>query len=346
MIEKWVIPVNRQQCKTSYLYLYLHLHLHLHLHSDTNHSHIQLYAPLSLHSVVIDTLPPQGYFSTRSCQCVRMQQCAQCSKTASSSAHRALAGLNNYWEWIPSWIENTASTSSSSSRSKAVKHHTRAYTHSPANDASPGLGAAGFGSFHHFTDEVDRNIKNQRDSQGSPDRSSSSRINRNGSHRSVRYRTSQHEPRDNRRAFSTSANPQEQLQKHDTSDNITPHKSTKEEISVTQAKFRTDDTSSSNASSWEDQSSAPSRIEPTKNSSKETSKGSGTGLKHLTEEVVHSTEEDGGNGSSNKKSDTIHKLLAYPTLYDPIRKPRNRLVLCHGLYGFDTWGLDLLPTLR
>lgn len=44
--------------------------------------------------------------------------------------------------------------------------------------------------------------------------------------------------------------------------------------------------------------------------------------------------------------DEINSLLAYPTLYDPIRRPRNPVVLCHGLYGFDTWGLEILPALR
>ncbi|SCV71970.1 BQ2448_4664 [Microbotryum intermedium] len=53
--------------------------------------------------------------------------------------------------------------------------------------------------------------------------------------------------------------------------------------------------------------------------------------------------------------DQINSLLRHPTLYDPIRKPRNPIVLCHGLYGFDVrgpsylrlhyWG-DLLSILR
>lgn len=52
-----------------------------------------------------------------------------------------------------------------------------------------------------------------------------------------------------------------------------------------------------------------------------------------------------------------------PTLFDPLRKPRNPIVLCHGtqeavsvtflttllisgLYGFDVRGFDALPGLR
>lgn len=36
--------------------------------------------------------------------------------------------------------------------------------------------------------------------------------------------------------------------------------------------------------------------------------------------------------------DPISKLLANPALRDPVRKPRNPIVLCHGLYGFDVSG--------
>ena len=50
--------------------------------------------------------------------------------------------------------------------------------------------------------------------------------------------------------------------------------------------------------------------------------------------------------SSDDSLDPINTLLRYPTLYDPIRKPRNPIVLCHGLYGFDSWGIDILPALR
>lgn len=65
-----------------------------------------------------------------------------------------------------------------------------------------------------------------------------------------------------------------------------------------------------------------------------------TSIHALTEEVVLPST------SSGATQDEINTLLAYPTLYEPIRKPRNPLVLCHGLYGFDSWGLDILPALR
>lgn len=46
------------------------------------------------------------------------------------------------------------------------------------------------------------------------------------------------------------------------------------------------------------------------------------------------------------KLDQINSLIANPALYDPIRKPRNPIILCHGLYGFDTLGFDTFPALR
>ncbi|KAJ3801958.1 alpha beta-hydrolase [Lentinula aff. detonsa] len=48
----------------------------------------------------------------------------------------------------------------------------------------------------------------------------------------------------------------------------------------------------------------------------------------------------------NKEPDTIHKLLRNPVLYDPLRLPRNPIVLCHGLYGFDTRGPSSFPSLQ
>ena len=71
-------------------------------------------------------------------------------------------------------------------------------------------------------------------------------------------------------------------------------------------------------------------------------------LPHAEETSVHDlTEELVGVPTTNSgTADEINTLLAYPTLYDPIRKPRNPVVLCHGLYGFDTWGLEMLPALR
>ncbi|KAJ3559374.1 hypothetical protein NP233_g11279 [Leucocoprinus birnbaumii] len=44
--------------------------------------------------------------------------------------------------------------------------------------------------------------------------------------------------------------------------------------------------------------------------------------------------------------DTIHQLLESPTLFEPLRKPRFPIVLCHGLYGFDTRGPASFPSLR
>ncbi|TFY65071.1 hypothetical protein EVJ58_g2209 [Rhodofomes roseus] len=44
--------------------------------------------------------------------------------------------------------------------------------------------------------------------------------------------------------------------------------------------------------------------------------------------------------------DTIHQLIHSPVLYDPVRKPRNPIALCHGLYGFDVRGPSTFPILQ
>ncbi|KAJ7601141.1 alpha beta-hydrolase [Mycena floridula] len=44
--------------------------------------------------------------------------------------------------------------------------------------------------------------------------------------------------------------------------------------------------------------------------------------------------------------DIIHKLLANPALFDPLRAPRSPIVLCHGLYGFDRRGPASFPSMR
>ena len=44
--------------------------------------------------------------------------------------------------------------------------------------------------------------------------------------------------------------------------------------------------------------------------------------------------------------DTLHQLLLNPALTDPIRTPRYPIVLCHGLYGFDSRGPSTFPSMR
>ncbi|KDQ16035.1 hypothetical protein BOTBODRAFT_31119 [Botryobasidium botryosum FD-172 SS1] len=39
----------------------------------------------------------------------------------------------------------------------------------------------------------------------------------------------------------------------------------------------------------------------------------------------------------------IEKLMASPALFDPVRKPRYPVVLCHGLYGYDVYGPSYFP---
>lgn len=38
----------------------------------------------------------------------------------------------------------------------------------------------------------------------------------------------------------------------------------------------------------------------------------------------------------DQPSDTIHKLMYNPTLYDPVRVPRHPIVLCHGEHAYST----------
>lgn len=44
--------------------------------------------------------------------------------------------------------------------------------------------------------------------------------------------------------------------------------------------------------------------------------------------------------------DIIHQLIQNPALYDPLRTPRYPIVLCHGLYGFDSRGPLKFPSMR
>ncbi|KAF8073499.1 Alpha/Beta hydrolase protein [Lyophyllum atratum] len=44
--------------------------------------------------------------------------------------------------------------------------------------------------------------------------------------------------------------------------------------------------------------------------------------------------------------DTIHQLIQNPALRDPLRTPRYPIVLCHGLYGFDSRGPLKFPSMR
>ncbi|KIY52223.1 alpha/beta-hydrolase [Fistulina hepatica ATCC 64428] len=46
------------------------------------------------------------------------------------------------------------------------------------------------------------------------------------------------------------------------------------------------------------------------------------------------------------QDDTIHRLINNPVLFDPLHAPRYPIVLCHGLYGFDTRGPGFLPGLK
>ncbi|KAL0569673.1 hypothetical protein V5O48_012286 [Marasmius crinis-equi] len=56
--------------------------------------------------------------------------------------------------------------------------------------------------------------------------------------------------------------------------------------------------------------------------------------------------KSGHSRRDSESQDIIHKLLSSPVLYDPLRIPRHPIVLCHGLYGFDTRGPTSFPSMR
>ncbi|KAG8880397.1 hypothetical protein FRB97_000869 [Tulasnella sp. 331] len=67
--------------------------------------------------------------------------------------------------------------------------------------------------------------------------------------------------------------------------------------------------------------------------------------------IVHNTSERKEEAPPTRPMQTvrpsqIRSLLESPVLYDPIRKPRNPIVLCHGLYGFDVWAPSIYPRLQ
>ncbi|KAH8114762.1 alpha/beta-hydrolase [Phellopilus nigrolimitatus] len=49
---------------------------------------------------------------------------------------------------------------------------------------------------------------------------------------------------------------------------------------------------------------------------------------------------------SNEPLSPIDALMLNPTLFDPVRKPRYPIVLCHGLYGYDVRGPSSFPILQ
>jgi len=60
----------------------------------------------------------------------------------------------------------------------------------------------------------------------------------------------------------------------------------------------------------------------------------------------HQDESSTSNARRNEPLSPIQELLLHPLLFDPVRKPRYPLVLCHGLYGFDVRGPSAFPFLQ
>ncbi|KAG8918492.1 hypothetical protein FRC00_012431, partial [Tulasnella sp. 408] len=51
-----------------------------------------------------------------------------------------------------------------------------------------------------------------------------------------------------------------------------------------------------------------------------------------------SEKEKSSTKVDNRPPSAIQQLMNSPALFEPIRRPRNPIVLCHGLYGFDVIG--------
>ncbi|KAI0694843.1 alpha/beta-hydrolase [Earliella scabrosa] len=66
----------------------------------------------------------------------------------------------------------------------------------------------------------------------------------------------------------------------------------------------------------------------------------------VTADLPEVTERPNPDTSSSSRTDQIHQLINNPVLYDPLRKPRYPIVLCHGLYGFDVRGPSAFPILQ
>ncbi|KLO15953.1 alpha/beta-hydrolase [Schizopora paradoxa] len=57
-------------------------------------------------------------------------------------------------------------------------------------------------------------------------------------------------------------------------------------------------------------------------------------------------QDESSNTRRNEPLSPIQELLLHPLLFDPVRRPRYPLVLCHGLYGFDVRGPSAFPFLQ
>lgn len=268
-----------------------------------------------------------------------MQQCAQCSKSAaSSSASRLVAAFEME---LPSWLQHQqqdahAVRSRRRNRQPAYSgrrehHHARViHGEQDAGSAMLGPGSDTGGPFsmgtqrHVYSKKKHTANTAHNNQQHVPRRSlsTSARATREGNTQAQFIERPDTPNKDNAEAVasSSSASPvQSDRRSQGKSSGSFPHASTSEQANP----------SSSSSSKAEDKSSSKGNPEVHH-------------LQYLTEEVVQSTNEN----SKLPRKDEINTLLAYPTLYDPIRKPRHPIVLCHGLYGFDSWGLELLPALK
>lgn len=272
-----------------------------------------------------------------------MQQCAQCTKTAaaSSSAQRLITALELPWPLNTLDLSSTsrfaaASASIAAGRSRRNRGKVHARLIHTGDDGAPSLSTSSSdGRPSDFFNEP------RASTSGAPSTKKKHIITptRHGQNTSTRRTfsttpayTREENTRTQARFIETPQAGQSPDQASTSTSSSPIPSGQKSNVSTNAGK----QTGPSSPSSSETLSSNTSRQSMNKSTSNPAS------LQYLTEEVVQSPNP---NEKANKK-DEINTLLSYPTLFDPVRKPRHPIVLCHGLYGFDTWGLELLPALK
>jgi hypothetical protein len=246
-----------------------------------------------------------------------MQHCAQCSRTASTSAQKLITALELPWPLVQPFLDGQSRTQRqkvNARRNRGSYEQTRAFHGSSSSVIELA-----------FTEKTI--------------------LQKQPCHASTSTRTIQskkHQP-EQRHLSTSSKNAREVApasSKHElTTNNVETGSPAKQDTAVKQQTSSSQATPSLNSPSTATHTEA-SQGQQAKNTKETTS----SKLRFLTDDVIVDPSSD--QRAKQKAPDIINTLLAYPTLYDPIRRPRHPVVLCHGLYGFDTWGLELLPALK
>lgn len=262
-----------------------------------------------------------------------MQQCAQCSRSAAtSSAQRIVSAVELELPWLPLLAATFCATAAAPAKPRrAVRNrHTVEQQRSLHGVSTP-------------TASTSVSLFVPSPFSGSHDRPTPSTSKKHQQH---------HARHSSQRGITTSARTHRETSTHSrtsinipeaaSSSNSTSNKPVNSDPYVKSFERPSGSPSSSSSDCQITQSSDTPSSRPKSSAPSSASNPLSAGhLQYLNEDVVQSTSE-----GKKQAKDEINTLLSYPTLYDPIRKPRHPIVLCHGLYGFDTWGLELLPALK